>query len=285
MNYICQKAYAKVNLSLDICGVREDGYHELKSVMQMISLCDDLYARRDDDITLSCNIPYIPTDERNIVYKVAKAFFEYTDIKGGVNIKLHKRVPSGAGLGGGSGDGAATIKLLDTLYHTHLSTEQMAQIIAPIGADLPFFLYGGSALAEGVGEKITPITPLDKGAMLLIKPDFPMSTPKIYACLDTLADYPHPDTNTMVRAVQSGDVVGIANAMGNSMQAVADAQYPEIDLLCKELKQVGALGAIMSGAGSTVFGLFESKAQAKQAALPFVKQRKSCYVVTPKTFE
>ncbi|MBR5783257.1 MAG: 4-(cytidine 5'-diphospho)-2-C-methyl-D-erythritol kinase [Clostridia bacterium] len=275
------KAYAKVNLSLDVCGKRQDGYHELRSVMQQISLADDLWAEPAEKVSLSCNLPYIPTDERNIVCKAAKAFFDYTGIHSGVRFTLHKRVPSGAGLGGGSGDGAAAVKLLDKMYGTGLSREQMAEIVAPIGADLPFFMYGGTALAEGIGEKLTPLTPLAQGAFLLLKPKFSLSTPIIFSALDTLADYPHPDADKMMAALSGGSLQEVADAMGNSMQCAVVKTYPVIDTFCRKLKDAGAMGAVMSGSGSTVYGLFGSVADAKKAALSLISPELSVYIAVP----
>ena len=282
MSSFFAKAYAKVNLSLDVLGKREDGYHELSGVMQQISLCDDLWACPATDISIRCNLPFIPTDERNILWKAAKAFFEYTDIGDkGVHFTLHKRVPSGAGLGGGSGDGAAAVKLLDQMYHTHLTREQMAELMTSVGADLPFFAYGGTALAEGIGDKLKPLTPLTQGAMILLKPAFSLPTPGIFAALDQMEDYPHPSSVAMVRAVESGDLAAVAAAMGNSMQCVVEKMHPVIATLCAELEDAGAMNAIMSGSGSTVFGLFEDIKIEKKAALSLIRNDRFCYIVTP----
>ena len=283
MSAFFAKAYAKVNLSLDVCGKREDGYHTLAGVMQQISLCDDLWAEPAEGISIRCNQPFIPTDERNILYKAAMAFFTYTDIRDkGVSFTLHKRVPSGAGLGGGSGDGTAAVKLLDKMYGTHLTAQQMVQLLAPVGADLPFFVYGGTALAEGIGDKLTPLTPLKQGAMVLLKPAFSLPTPKIFAAMDEMDSFPHPDAAEMVRAVESGSLSAIASRMGNSMQCAVEREHPEIALLCQQPKAAGALNAIMSGSGSTVFGLFENVRGAKKAALSLISSERACYVVTPK---
>lgn len=283
MSALFARAYAKVNLSLDVCGKKEDGYHELSGVMQQISLCDDLWAEQAESISIRCNLPFIPTDERNILWKAAKAFFKYTNIKGkGVCFTLHKRIPSGAGLGGGSSDGTAAIKLLNQIYQTHLSDEQMVELVAPVGADLPFFVYGGTALAEGIGDKLKPLTPIKQGAMLLIKPSFSLPTPKIFAAMDEMHSYPHPDVANMVQAVEKGDITAVAEAMGNSMQYVVERSHPEISVLCEQIKAAGAMNAIMSGSGSTVFGLFKDVQSAKNAALLLIKNNRSCYIVTPK---
>ena len=282
MSALFAKAYAKVNLSLDVVGRRCDGYHELSGVMQQISLHDDLWAEPAEEISIRCNLPYVPSDERNILWKAAKAFFEYTDMcDKGVSFTLHKRVPSGAGLGGGSGDGAAAVKLLDQMYGTHLSAEQMAELMAPVGADLPFFAYGGTALAEGIGDKLTPLPPIRNGAMVLLKPAFSLPTPGIFAALDGMGQYPHPSCEAMVAAVESGDLSAIAAAMGNSLQCVVEQMHPVITTLCDELRAAGAINAIMSGSGSTVFGLFADVGRAKKAALSLIGNDRFCYVVTP----
>ena len=282
MSALFAKAYAKVNLSLDVVGKREDGYHELSGVMQQISLCDDVWAAPAKDISIRCDLPFIPTDERNILHKAAKAFFEYTDIcDKGVAFTLHKRVPSGAGLGGGSGDGTAAVKLLDKMYSTHLTPAQMIEILTPVGADLPFFVYGGTALAEGIGEKLKPLTPLKQGAMVLLKPAFSLPTPGIFAAMDAMDSYPHPSAQKMVEAVEGGDLTAVAAAMGNSMQCAVEQMHPVITTLVGELRGAGALNAVMSGSGSTVYGLFEGVESAKKAALSLIKDDRFCYVVTP----
>ncbi len=283
MTDLFAKAYAKVNLSLDVVGKREDGYHELSGVMQQISLADDLFAAPSEEISIRCNLPYIPCDQRNILWKSAKAFFEYTDIRGkGVSFTLHKRIPSGAGLGGGSSDGVAALKLLNKMYGTHLSDEQLIEIATPVGADMPFFVRGGSALARGIGEKLVQLSPLTKGAFLLLKPPFSLPTPKIFSLMDELESYPHPDATLMANAVEKQDVAEIGARMGNSMQIAVEKEHPEIVVFCDQLKKAGALGAIMSGSGSTVYGIFESVPKAKKAALSFIGKQCDCYVVTPK---
>lgn len=283
MSALFTKAYAKVNLCLDVVGKREDGYHELRGVMQQISLADDLWAREADDISIRCNIPYIPTDERNILWKVAKAFFDYADIRGkGVSFTLHKRVPSGAGLGGGSSDGASALKLLDKLYQTHLTDAQLIEIATPIGADIPFFIKGGTALAEGIGERLTQLPSMKQGVLLLIKPPFSLPTPKIFAQMDQMDDYPHPSADEMISALRGGNLVAVADAMGNSMQAAVEKLHPEIAVLCQRLKSAGAMNAIMTGSGSTVFGLFDSMKAAKRAALTLIGDRCDYYIVTPR---
>lgn len=283
MSFIEQKAYAKVNLSLDICGKRQDGYHLLRSVMQQITLCDDILAETSDTISIDCNQPFIPTDEKNIVWKIAEAFFNFTGLTGrGVHFSIHKRIPSGAGLGGGSADGIAALRCLDQLYHTALSASQMVEIAAPIGADLPFFLYGGTALAEGIGEKITPLSPLSDGTLLLVKPKFGMSTPKMYQALDQAKEYSQPDTEKMIEAVSANDVGAVGAALGNSLQSVGEQLYPELQNIRWQLLRLGAGGAVMSGSGSTVFGIFKNETAAKAAAPDFIRQGYGCYAVRPK---
>ena len=281
MSRLYEKAYAKLNLSLDVCGLREDGYHLLRTVMQEISLYDDVFCEPCDRIEIACNLSYLPINENNIVYKVANAFFSYTGIVGGARFYLHKRIPSGAGLGGGSSDGVAALRLLDRMYQTNLSKQQMVELVAPIGADLPFFVYGKTALAEGIGERVTQLAPLHSGAFLLVKPDCGMSTPRIFSLHDTLSHPIHPDVEQMMSAVAAQDVTAIGTCMGNSLQQAGQLEYRFIAPLCNRLLQAGALGAILTGSGSTVYGLFPSVSEAKRAALSFVRSEHSCYVVTP----
>lgn len=276
------KAYAKVNLSLDVCGRREDGYHLLQSVMQEISLFDTLQAVPAKEIIIRCDRADLPLDENNIVFKVAKAYFAYIGLKNkGVCFTLEKHIPSGAGLGGGSADGVAALRLLDEMYGTHLTKEQMVDIVAPIGADLPFFVYGSTALAQGIGEMITPLSPLTKGAFLLVKPNIFMSTPKIFRILDEVGQAEHPDIQKMITAVQAQDIAAIGAAMGNSLQSAGVRDHDFILPLRQRLLAAGAKGAMLSGSGSTVFGVFETQAAAQTAAAQFCEDDLFSFVATP----
>ena len=261
------KAYAKINLALDIIGKRADGYHELATVMQRISLSDDItLAERADGVRIRCDTPGVPKDERNIVWKAADAFSRYT----GIDVKhicfiIEKHIPDGAGLGGGSSDGAAALILLDEHFDTRLTTAEKTNILTPVGADIPFFLYGGTALCEGIGERVTPLQPL-AGYCVLVKPSFSVSTPQAYAAYDASPAAVHPDVAAMCAAICAGDLRRTAALIGNVLQPCAEQQFPYIKELERQLMSQGALGARMTGSGSAVFGIFEDAARAKTAA-------------------
>lgn len=280
MERLYTRAYAKINLSLDVCGRREDGYHLLKTVMQEISLYDELWSEAGEDISILCHNADMPPVQNNIIYKVARAFFAHTGIKGrGVKFTLIKNIPSGAGLGGGSADGVAALRLLDEMFGTALTPAEMVEIVAPIGADLPFFVYGGTALCEGIGERVTPLPPLQNGAFLLVKPPVFMSTPKIFGVLDEMEEAYHPDVDAMVRALGNATDMGVV--MGNSLQCAGERDYDFIAPLASQLLQLGAAGAMLSGSGSTVYGIFETVQKAEQAQKAFDADTLFCGVYTP----
>lgn len=258
------KANAKVNLTLDILGKREDGYHEVSMVMQEIPLCDTIQLKKADNISLTCNVPYIPCDSRNLVYKAAAAFFRYTDVKGGVKMHLEKTVPSGAGLGGGSGDAAAVVKALNQMYKTKLNHSQMASICAGLGADVPFFITGGTCLAEGIGEILTPLPALPKCYMVLAKPPFSINTKWAYQNLRLDKIERRPDTKTVLQALEAGDLCTVAENMENVFESVVAPRYPLIHIYKTIMVRNGALCSLMSGSGSTVFGLFDIRKKAQK---------------------
>ncbi len=261
------KAYAKINLALDIVGRRPDGYHELSTVMQRISLADEVtLSERGDGLSVRCDTPGVPTDESNIVCRIASAFSRHTgiDVKG-ICFTIRKNIPSGAGLGGGSSDGAAALELLDRHFGTQLTEEEKIAIAAPVGADIPFFIYGQTALCEGIGERITPLQPLD-GHIVVIKPPFSISTPAAFAAYDALEETEHPDIPALCAAIRSGDLRRTAALLGNSLQRPAAARYPRVEALIGALIRHGALGAAMTGSGSAVFGIFKEEKTARRAA-------------------
>ena len=277
-------ACAKINLLLAVGARRADGYHEIESVMQTLDLYDRLTFEKTDSgrIELSCSRPYIPTDERNLVYKAAARFFETTGLKpDGVKIHLVKNIPVGAGLGGGSSDAAAALTALNRLYHTGLSKEELAGIAAGIGADVPFFLYGGACLARGIGEKLEPIPALPDVPVLLVKPSFSVSTPKAYAAFDEYGLQPYPDSDAMLAALRSGDTGKICAALGNSLEAPVCAMHPKIAEIRELLLSLSACGAMMSGAGSAVFAIFRNKQEAQNAKLTLSKSYGRCYLTMP----
>ena len=245
---------AKVNLTLDMTGLREDGYHLLRSVMHPIPLCDILTIEKGEGIELECNIKIIPTDDRNLVCKAAKLFFEKTGIDGGMKAFLKKNIPFGAGLGGGSADGANTLMALNELYNYGASNETLKDWAVQLGADVPFFIDNKPALAEGIGEILSPSKALPPCQLALIKPRFSVNTKKAY---ELLGDYKEAErTNALISALEKGDWQEISKAIGNGMQKRIAEEYPEINNICNELMAKGAYAASMTGSGSAVFGLF-----------------------------
>lgn len=250
------KAYAKINLSLDIVGVRDDGYHLIKTVMQSISLYDIISVEKvGTDIAISCNIPYIPCDKRNIVYKCAEKFFEHTKDRFGVRIDIQKNISSQAGLGGGSADGAAVLVLLNKLCKNPLSTEKLCEIGAKVGADIPFCIVGGCALCEGIGEVITPIDSKISLDLCIVKPDFGVSTVEAYKAFDNAEILSHPDTDKVIKSIENGDKKTLSSNLVNVLE-----MDRRIDEIKDFLVESGAIASCMSGSGSAVFGILESGA-------------------------
>lgn len=255
-------APAKINIALDITGKRPDGYHELLMIMHEIPLYDTVTVEYDSKISVSGNKPHIPYNEKNIAYKAAAEFFAYTKVSGGAKIYLEKNIPDGAGLGGGSSDGAAVIKSLNELYGARLSVEKMRAIAVKIGADVPFFITGGTCIAQGIGEKLTPISPLASCFILLVKPKFSISTADAYKKADTAGTFPHVSVYDIAENIS--DIKYVGKNMFNVLELAADSA--EIQELKDIMTANGACGAMMTGSGSCVFGLFETEEQAKKCA-------------------
>lgn len=278
------RSYAKINLSLDLAGKREDGYHYLRTVMQTVSLCDIIKVEKcEKGITITCNKRYIPTDERNIVYKVAAAFFDAYGIDGGVRINLRKIVPCGAGLGGGSANGAAVLDALCELYNTPMTAEEKVALTEKIGADIPFFFYGKTALCEGIGEKVTPLEPLAECWMVIAKPSQSISTPAIFRSPLTKS-VQGDSTDAVIAAINAGDIDAVAKNCANALEPASLEICPAIRTIKEELKSLGALTSMMSGSGSSVFGIFKTHKTARNAYLTLKSKYKETYIVKPQNF-
>ena len=273
-----EKAYAKINIGLDVLGRREDGYHTLKMVMQTIDLCDDVLLAWEEggnrpEIRILCDTPGVPCDRRNLAYRAAEAFFLYCLEKenrrfaGKLEIRLVKRIPAAAGLAGGSSDAAAVLRGLDRMLGTGLSETDLQRIALPLGADIPYCVSGGTALAEGIGEVLTPLPALPDCGIVLVKPLFDCSTAEIYGTLhaDSLEPSDHPDMDRVVQAVRNGDLRDAAENMRNILELPALKLHPEIEMIKRTLLGKGAAGASMSGSGSAVFGIFEDRGAAEHA--------------------
>ena len=249
------RAYAKINLALDVVRRREDGYHELDMIMTPIGLHDlILIDIIDQGIELTANTYRIPTDERNIMYKVADRLIKEFNIQKGVRMHIYKHIPSQAGLGGGSADGAAVLKAMNVLFDLNLSLEEMASIGKEIGADLPFCLYNRMAIVEGIGEKIELLDSNFESLLLLVKPKKGVSTQRSFQALDiALAD--HPDIQAMKKGILSNDYDKVINHLGNSLEKPSFKMVNDIEIIKNDLLNLGFDGALMSGSGSCVFGM------------------------------
>lgn len=273
MDKIIVNSHAKINLCLDVTAKRDDGYHEVEMIMAQCGLCDSITIEKArNGITLHTNLGFLPTDARNIAYQAAQAFFSYCSIKGGADIHISKRIPVSAGLAGGSGNGAAVLQGLNSLYETQLTNQQLCEIALPLGADVPYCILGGTMLARGIGELLTPLPPLPRTAVVIVKPPFSVSTPAVYKEIDRTEIVTRPDIDLLTKALADKDTKRLAENMVNVMEGVTAAMHPVIGRIKQELIRGGALGALMSGSGPSVFALFDSYEKAKRAAAPLKKR-------------
>ena len=265
---IVKYANAKINLGLDVLRRREDGYHEVKMIMQMVDLYDTLTfeSRNDQEIHITTNSGKLPCDENNLIYKAAMVLFEETGKRIGVDIRLEKQIPIAAGMAGGSTDAAATFLALNELLGSPLTKEKLQEIAVRVGADVPYCIMGGTALSEGIGEVLTALPAPPQAHLLIAKPDIDVSTAFVYKNLrlDTLEK--HPDIDGMTDALKNGDLEGVATRMENVLETVTIPAYPVIGEIKNICKEEGALNALMSGSGPTVFALYHNIDQAKCAA-------------------
>lgn len=261
------QAFAKINLGLDVLGKREDGYHEVRMIMQTIRMYDQLDMRKsvEPGIHLTTNKKYIPVDENNLVWRAAKLMMDTCGIMEGVSIHLHKVIPVAAGMAGGSSDAAATLVGMNRLFHCGLSKEKLMELGVQIGADVPYCVLRGTALAEGIGEKLTVLPPMPDCWILIGKPGISVSTKYVYTTLDLNTDTVHPDIDGMKKALEDGNLYGITERMGNVLQDVTIPAYPEVERIKEQMKILGAVNAMMSGSGPTVFGIFDNEEKAQEA--------------------
>lgn len=254
-------AYAKINLTLDITGKRADGYHLLRMVMQSVSLCDRLILTAGEPgIGVHCDRSDVPCDEANIAYQAASAFFAYAGIKPGVTIDIKKTIPSQAGLGGGSADAAAVLLALNKMCRTDYSKEVLCKIGVQVGADVPFCILRGTALAERIGEKLTVLPALPPCKIVICKPPVGVNTKQAYALADAESRNMQDDTAQMLTAIRSADLHAVAANLGNEFERVMHLE--EVTRIQHVMKSMGALGACMTGSGSAVFGIFEDNPKA-----------------------
>ena len=261
------KALAKINLGLDVLGRRENGYHDVKMVMQTIYLYDNVTISKTEEpgIQIESNLFYLPVDENNIAYKAAKKLMDEFQIQEGVRIVLEKHIPVAAGMAGGSSNAAAVLVGMNRLFSLGLSQEDLMERGVSLGADVPYCVMRGTVLAEGIGEILTPLPPLPKCYVLIAKPGISVSTKQVYEKLDSKEIEEHPDIDGILDGLEHGDLRKIANSMGNVLEKVTIEDYPIIEDIKRTMKEAGALNAMMSGSGPTVFGLFEDKKAAMEA--------------------
>ncbi len=259
------KAYAKINLSLDVVGKRDDGYHLLKMIMQSIEIYDLLNIKKiEKGIFITCNKKYVPTDERNIAYKAAKMYMEEYNIRGGIYIDIKKNIPVAAGLAGGSTDAAAVLIAMRELYNTNASDKELIDIGLKLGADVPYCFVGGTALCEGIGEVITPLKPLKYHILVLVKPSFGVSTKEVYTNLDISKIKRHPNTELLMDAIENEDLKLISENMKNVLENVTLRRHKSIRQIKEIMINMGALGSMMSGSGPSVFGIFDDMLKAQR---------------------
>lgn len=261
------KALAKINLGLDVLGRREDGYHDVRMVMQSVYLYDNvrLEAREEPGIELSSNLYYLPDDSGNIAYKAAQMMIEEFHLEGGVRITLDKHIPVAAGMAGGSSNAAAVLFGMNRLFGLELTRQELMERGVQLGADVPYCILRGTVLAEGIGEKLTVLPSIPKCAVLIAKPPVSVSTRVVYEALDSKEIVKHPDIDGLIRALEEGSLKHAAACMGNVLEDVTIPKYPVIREIKQEMMEAGALNAMMSGSGPTVFGLFENKIKARNA--------------------
>lgn len=261
------KAFAKLNLTLDILRRREDGYHDLQMVMQSIDLADELTVTpAEGEGVMSTTLSYLPSDGRNLAQMAAEAFRNAAGRGGRVDISIVKRIPVCAGMAGGSSDAAAVLRAMNELTGAGYTPAELAKIGEAVGSDVPYCVVGGTALAEGRGERLTPLPPLPPCHVVVCKPPFPISTPQLFSRVDVRKIARRPDTEGMLAALAAGDLTGVARRMYNVFEDVLEPRrQAEISAIKAALIDCGALGAAMTGSGPTVFGLFDDPAAAESA--------------------
>ncbi len=269
MKSMMVRTYPKINLTLDVLGVREDGYHEVEMIMQTVSLFDEVTVTITDDhdeIRLTSDKFYVPCDNRNTAYKAAQYFFEaFPRKKCGVEIHIKKNLPVAAGIAGGSCNAAGVLKALNKLTETNVGKRKLMAIGEKIGADVPYCILGGTAVARGIGCDLERIANLPRMILVLAKPNFSVSTPEVYREIDAMEIIEHPDTSGMISAIENEDIPCIASKLSNVLELVTANKHHVINEIKGIMKECGAINAVMSGSGPTVFGIFENMKDAYKA--------------------
>lgn len=275
MEQITRKAYAKINIGLDVLKRREDGYHEVRMIMQTVDICDDLAFERtaQSGIVIRTDREDLPVDDNNLIYKAADLLFREKGITEGVKITLTKRIPIAAGMAGGSSDAAATMRGLNELFGMGYSVKELQELGVKLGADIPYCLVGGTMLSEGIGEILTPLPAPPDCFLVVAKPDIDVSTGFVYGNLHADRLTYHPDIDGMIEALRTGSLSGVTERLGNVLETVTVKEYPVIEEIKELLRSMGAENALMSGSGPTVFGIFNKRETAEAAAQAVLDQQ------------
>ncbi len=286
MNKTSERAYAKLNLSLDVTGLRPDGYHEMRMLMQSVDLCDELKIslRHDGEIAVRTNLRYLPSDGRNIAWKAARAFFDALGEDGknlGAEISLKKRIPVCAGLGGGSSDGAAVLRALNRLLDAGFSPDKLEELGGALGSDVPFCVRGGTQLAGGRGDELKILKSLSDCGIVICKPAFSVSMPELIRRVDARRGHNHPDTEGMLAAIERGELRGVTQRLYNVFEDVPGRHRAAAAEIKSRMLDLGALGTAMSGTGPSVFGIFEDAEQAGRARECLSRRWRDCFAARP----
>lgn len=279
-----EKAYAKLNISLDVLGKRPDGYHDMVMVMQSVSLHDELRIKLNDSGELSAmsDLHFIPNDERNLAVRAARQFLDAAgDGRRGVTISIKKRIPVGAGMAGGSADAAAVLRAMNRLYGGRFSTGELEEIAAGIGSDVAFCVAGGTALAQGRGELLSRLPDMPGCYFVICKPTFSISTPELFRSIDSTPLRHHPDTAGILESLDRGELDGICRRLYNVFEDISDRRIKTVGEIKSRLLDCGAAGAVMTGTGSAVFGIFTDETMAQKAQSALLREYRFCCTAKP----
>lgn len=278
------QSYAKLNLSLDVCGIRDDGYHDMNMIMQTISLCDDITITKTSggEIRAKTNIRYLPENDSNLAVKAAKVFMnEIQNSEDAFLIAIKKRIPVGAGMAGGSSNASAVLRLLNREYGNPLSAQRLIELSDKIGSDVSFCTLGGTALAKGKGERLQPLNDLPDCKILIVKPEFSISTPEFFNAIDKIKLKRHPNTKGIIEALESNDLDNICRRMYNVFEDVPDKRLKVVPEIKRKLIDAGAKGAVMTGTGSAVFGIFDLSCELEKEREELKKEYGFCKIARP----
>lgn len=271
MRSVCEKAYGKLNLTLDVLGTRPDGYHEMCMLMQSVELYDLVTVELSGNgWQCRCDVPGVPADASNLALRAAEAFFgAYGSRPVNLTVSIRKQIPMQGGMAGGSADAAAVLRGLNTLFGSPYDVQKLCRLGEGVGSDVPYCVLGGTVLARGRGELLTPLPPMPQAWFCLVKPEFSVSTPQLFRRLDDCGISMRPDTEKALDCLRRGDLPGLCGCMQNVFQPVLEQQYPVIGTICCRLQELGALGACLTGTGSVVFGVFDEEHAARRACETF----------------